>query len=84
MTKATSALSNTQIKDYTKRVLAVNNEIREAKDSLKELFLEAKGNGIDVKALKAAVRIIENTPEPELRETINFYLETTGQLRFFA
>ena len=54
------ALSNTGIKQYTKRLLAVNAEIKDYTESRKELLEEAKHNGMDIKALKSAVKIIEN------------------------
>ena len=80
----TSVPTNTRIKEYTKRLLAINAEAKELAESRKELLAEAKGNGVSVKELKAAVRIIENPPEDEYKDAVNFILEANGQLRFFA
>jgi uncharacterized protein (UPF0335 family) len=79
-----AAPSNTRLKEYVKRLLTVNAEIKDFTESRKELLAEAKGNGVAVKELKAAVRIIENPPESEFKDTVNFILEANGQLRFFA
>lgn len=76
--------SNSKVKEYTKRVIAANAEIKDAKEGLADLWVEAKNAGIDVKALKAAIKIIEDKPLQELRDTVNFYLESNGQMRFFA
>lgn len=78
------AVTNINIKEYTKRLLAVNAEIKDYTDSRKDLLTEAKANGVDTKALKAAVKIIENAPEQETKDAINFYLDANGQGRFFA
>jgi uncharacterized protein (UPF0335 family) len=77
-------VTNVNIKDYTKRLLAVNAEIKDFTDSRKDLLAEAKSNGVDTKALKAAVKIIESAPEQEEKDKINFYLDANGQGRFFA
>jgi uncharacterized protein (UPF0335 family) len=76
--------SNTKVKDYTKRLLAINTEIKDATESRKELLAEAKSNGISVKELKLAVKIIEKPLEEDFKDTVNFYLDASGQGRFFA
>ena len=47
--------SNGQLKAIVERIETVETEIRELGEGRKEIYLEAKSNGYDVKALKAIV-----------------------------
>lgn len=76
-------LTNSQVKEYVKRLRAVNAEIKDFTDSRKDLLTEAKGAGVNIKDLKAAVKEMDKPIDPEHKEGINFILETTGQGRLF-
>ena len=81
---AEPTLSNSRVKEFTKRLIALNAEKKEAADAIKDLMTEAKAASVDTKALKAAVRVIENPIPPEFKETVNYYIEASGQSRLFV
>jgi uncharacterized protein (UPF0335 family) len=76
--------TNSQIKEYVKRLRAVNAEIKDFTDSRKDLLAEAKGNGVNIKDLKAAVKELDKPVEQDHKEGVNWILETNGQSRLFA
>lgn len=45
-----------QLKSYLDRVETLEEQKKVIADDIKDVFLEAKGNGFDVKALKAIIR----------------------------
>jgi uncharacterized protein (UPF0335 family) len=47
--------SNAQLKALVERIERVEAEIKDLAEGRKEIYLEAKSNGYDVKALKAIV-----------------------------
>lgn len=75
--------TNSQVKEYVKRLRAVNAEIKDYTDSRKDLLAEAKANGVNVKDLKAAVKELDKPLDPEHKDAVNWILETTGQGRLF-
>lgn len=45
-----------QLKSYIERIEKLEEEKQAIADDIKDVFLEAKGNGFDVKAMKAIIR----------------------------
>ena len=75
--------TNTNIKNYFSRAENILNEIEALGEDYKELMKEAKENGIEVKALKAALREKRNPLDPSFKQTVNQYLEIGGQFQLF-
>lgn len=80
----TTELSNTDIAGYKKRF----KEIAQSKIALseedKDLSAEAKGKGIDVKAMKFTVMQELKPMDKGFKERVNYYMSATGQLDMFV
>ena len=50
-------LAGDQLRAIVERIEHVEEEIRELTEAKKEIYLEAKGNGFDVKVLREVVRL---------------------------
>ena len=74
--------AQTQLKSIIERVERLEEEKAEIAEQIKEVFAEAKGNGFDVKALRAVVRIRkQDTDERKEQEAIlDTYLAALGML----
>ena len=46
-----------QLRAIVERIERIDEEIRELNEGKKEIYLEAKGNGFDVKILREVVRV---------------------------
>lgn len=62
------------IKAYVERVERVEEEIKTLNDDKKDIYGEAKGNGLDVKALKTIVQL--RRKDPDVRQEEETILET--------
>ena len=74
---------NVDIKNYFARAENILNEIDTLSEDYKELMQEAKANGIDCKALKAALKEKRKPLDPDFKKTVNLYLEIDGQYQLF-
>ena len=83
MTKE-STIPNTNVKSYLDRAINIMNEQDTLAQDLKELKIEAKDNGVDMKAFMGALKEIRKPTEPVLKAKINAYLEEGGQFKLFA
>jgi uncharacterized protein (UPF0335 family) len=52
-----------QLRTIVERIEHVEEEIRDLSEAKKEIFLEAKGAGFDVKVLREVVRLRKQDPE---------------------
>lgn len=82
MTAATSdeqARSNVGqlIRAYVERVEKIEADIKEMNDDKKDVYGEAKGNGLDVKVLKRIIQI--RRQDPDVRQEEDTILETYMQ-----
>ena len=71
-----------QLRAIVERIENIDGEIKELTEAKKEIFLEAKGNGFDVRSLRVVVRlrkqdINERKEQEALLET---YLHALGML----
>ena len=55
--KATTAFARDQLKAVIERIERLEEEKKATSDDIRDVYAEAKGNGFDVKALRAVVRI---------------------------
>ncbi|NJL50326.1 MAG: DUF2312 domain-containing protein [Blastochloris sp.] len=66
-----------QLRAIVERIEHIDEEIKELTEAKKEVFLEAKGNGFDVKILREVLRVRkEDQKERDERETLlDLYLD---------
>ncbi len=60
--------TNNQIRSIVERVENLHEKRQDIADDIKEVFAEAKGNGFDVKALKA---VISRRRDPEATDELD-------------
>jgi uncharacterized protein (UPF0335 family) len=60
-----------QLRAIVERVESIDEEIKELTEAKKEIFLEAKGNGFDVRVLREVIRVRKQDPnERDERESL--------------
>jgi uncharacterized protein (UPF0335 family) len=60
-----------QLRTLVERIEQVEEEIKELNEAKKEIYLEAKGNGFDVKVLREVIRVRkQDQKEREEHETL--------------
>ncbi len=85
MTKPAEAGHNIEIQGIIKRMLAIMTEQDTLAEDLKELKAEAKGKGIDSKALSIAIKEHRNPVEQNTKNLANVYFSNSGgQYDIFA
>jgi len=68
---STDEVAGDQLRTIVERIEAVEEEIRELTEARKEIYLEAKGNGFDVKVLREVIRVRkQDQREREEQETL--------------
>ncbi|NEU95075.1 DUF2312 domain-containing protein [Bradyrhizobium uaiense] len=80
-TRATT-IARDQLKSIIERVERLTEEKKTIADDIRDVFAEAKGNGFDVKALRAIIRIRQQDPiDREAEEAIlETYMQALGML----
>ena len=56
-------ISGNRVRSFVERIERLETEIQELNDGKKEVFLEAKGEGFDVKILKEIIKLRKQDPE---------------------
>jgi len=69
-------LAGDKLRAIVERIEHVEDEIRELNETKKEIYLEAKSNGFDVKVLREVVRLRKQDQKEreELDELLDVYL----------
>jgi uncharacterized protein (UPF0335 family) len=67
-------IENNYIKSYIERIERLEEEKRAIADDIKEVYAEAKGNGLEPKILRKVVAL--RKLDPEERERIGLMIET--------
>lgn len=70
-------IENNHIKAYVERIERLEEEKQAIADDIKEVYAEAKGNGLEPKILKKVVAL--RKMDPEERERIGMMVETYMQ-----
>ena len=75
-----------QLRTIVERLERVDEEIKELNEAKKEIYLEAKGNGFDVKVLREVIRVRkQDQKEREAHETLlDLYLHALKGARHEA
>ena len=71
-----------QLKAFVERIERLEEEKKAISDDIRDVYAESKGNGFDVKALRAIVRMRKQDPnERQEEETIlETYMQALGML----
>lgn len=74
--------SREQLKSIIERVERLEEEKKAAQDGISDVYAEAKGNGFDVKALRAIVKRRKQDAEKlkEHEEIVESYMHALGML----
>ena len=68
---STDEVAGDQLRAIVERIEAVEQEIKELTEARKEIYLEAKGDGFDVKVLREVIRVRkQDQREREEHETL--------------
>ena len=70
-------IAGDQLRAIVERIENVDNEIKELTEAKKEIYLEAKGNGFDVKILREVIRVRKQDQKErdEQESLLDVYLE---------
>lgn len=79
---STEAVAAAQIKSVVERVETLEEEKRGVSDQIKEVYAEARGNGLDVKALRqiVALRRVDASEREEAETILDLYKQALGML----
>ena len=77
-----NVVSKDQIRSIIERVERLEQEKKVLSDDIKDVYLEAKGNGYDVKALRTIVRMrkMDAHDRQEQEATLEAYLLALGMI----
>ena len=75
--KKTDDVAGDQLRTIVERIENIEEEIKELTEAKKEVYLEAKGNGFDVKTLREVIRVRkQDQKERDEQETlVEVYLQ---------
>ena len=77
-----NATAQTRLKTIIERVERLEEDRAAVVNDIKEVFAEAKGEGFDVKALRAVIRLrkMDKAKRQELEAIMDLYLSAIGGL----
>jgi len=70
-------IAGDQLRAVVERIENIDDEIKELTEAKKEIYLEAKGNGFDVKILREVIRVRKQDQQErdELETLLEVYLQ---------
>jgi len=70
-------IAGNQLRAIVERIESIEDEIKELAEAKKEVYLEAKGNGFDVKTLREVIRVRKQDQKErdELETLLEVYLQ---------
>ncbi|MGC1998045.1 MAG: DUF2312 domain-containing protein [Pseudolabrys sp.] len=70
-------IAGDQLRAVVERIETIDEEIKELTEAKKEIYLEAKGNGFDVKILREVIRVRKQDQQErdELETLLEVYLQ---------
>ena len=74
-------IAGDQLRTIVERIEHVDEEIKELTEAKKEIFVEAKGNGFDVKVIREVIRVRKQDQKErdELETLLDIYLSAMKQ-----
>jgi len=79
---AKTRFAKDQLKAFVERIERLEEEKKTISDDIKDVYGEAKGNGFDVKALRAVIRLRKQDPQERTEHELilDTYLNALGML----
>lgn len=68
MAKTTGNIASDQLKSFVQRIERLDDEMKNLREDLKEIFDEAKASGFDTKILKTVIKLKNVDPEKRAQE----------------
>jgi uncharacterized protein (UPF0335 family) len=80
--KPATRFAKDQLKAIIERIERLEEEKKTISDDIKDVYAEGKGNGFDVKALRAIVRMRKEDPQDrqEFETILETYMQALGML----
>src|ERR1022692_4023579 len=80
--KAATRFAKDQLKAFVERIERLEEEKKAISDDIRDVYAEAKGNGYDVKAMRAVVRLRKQdiNERKEQEAVLETYLHALGML----
>ena len=77
MSRPSEGVAGDQLRAIVERIERVEEEIRELTEGKKEIYLEAKGNGFDVKIMREVIRVRKQDQKErdEQESLLDLYLQ---------
>jgi uncharacterized protein (UPF0335 family) len=77
MSRPSEGVAGDQLRAIVERIERIEEEIRELTEGKKEIYLEAKGNGFDVKILREVIRVRKQDQKErdEQESLLDLYLQ---------
>jgi len=77
MSRPSEGVAGDQLRAIVERIERIEEEIRELAEGKKEIYLEAKGNGFDVKILREVIRVRKQDQKErdEQESLLDLYLQ---------
>jgi uncharacterized protein (UPF0335 family) len=77
MSRPSEGVAGDQLRTIVERIERVEEEIKELTEGKKEIYLEAKGNGFDVKILREVIRVRKQDQKErdEQESLLDLYLQ---------
>jgi len=79
-------IAKDQLRTIVERIERLEEQKKTIADDIKDVYAEAKGNGFDVKALRAVIMLRKHDPAKlkEQEAILDTYLNALGMLPLFA
>ncbi|WP_119309669.1 DUF2312 domain-containing protein [Cohaesibacter haloalkalitolerans] len=76
----TGGVAADQLRAFVERIERLEEEKKAISDDVKDVYAEAKGNGFDVKAMRALIRLrkLDTNVRLEMEALIDLYLHALG------
>jgi uncharacterized protein (UPF0335 family) len=81
--RANTSFARDQLKAIIERIERLEEEKKATSDDIRDVYAEAKGNGFDVKALRAIVRMrkMDSDERREQEAVLETYMHALGMLQ---
>ena len=80
--QADKGISAQRLKSFIQRIERLEEEKKAISDDIRDVYAESKGNGYDVKALRAIVRLRKQDPNEraEAETILETYMQALGMI----
>jgi uncharacterized protein (UPF0335 family) len=81
--RANTSFARDQLKAIIERIERLEEEKKATSDDIRDVYAEAKGNGFDVKALRAIIRMrkMDSDERKEQEAVLETYMHALGMLQ---